>query len=136
MKIIKSAMLVGIGLFTSTALLAQQEEVKNIKPLPAQLTKSPAADARSATPEIKMIDEKLIVNTPSPFVNENNAKIPGQENITLKSVDPKEANSQLTAEQLKTLNGIGTLPKQSAGTPATVNVKPMSLLKPVLAKEQ
>ena len=138
MKIIKSILLVSFSLCTSIAVHAQQQEEKTaIKALPAALTKSPAPDAKSATiPVTNELKADAVPAVPSPFTKEDNTKLPVLENITLKTVEAKTANSQLTAEQLKTLNGNGTLPKQSAVSAGIENVKPLPVSKPVLVKEQ
>ena len=137
MKIFKSLLLVSICLGASAVLHAQQPEEKTVKPLPASLTKSPAADLKSApVPVTKEIKADAVVAVPSPLTKEDNAKIPGQENFTLKIVDAATPVNQLTPEQEKTLNGTATLPKKSAITPGTENSKPLPLSKPVLVKEQ
>jgi hypothetical protein len=136
MKIIKSLLLVSISLGTAIALHAQQPEEKTVKPLPAALTKSPAADLKSAPiPVTNELKADAVPAAPSPFTREDN-KLPTQENITLKTVDGKAASNQLTPEQINTLNGRATLPNQSAIAPGTENVKPLPLQKPVLVKEQ
>lgn len=137
MKIIKFLLLVSISLSASIALHAQQPEEKTVKPLPAALTKSPAADSRSAViPVTNEIKADAVLAVPSPLSREDNNKLSGQENITLKTVDANTTNNQLTPEQINTLNGRATLPKQSAVAPGTENSKPLPLSKPVLVKEQ
>lgn len=138
MKVIKIILLLSLSLSASIALHAQQPEEKTaIKALPAELTKSPAADAKSAViPVTSELKADAVVAAPSPFTKEDNTKLPPLENIVLKPIEAKEANSQLTAEQVKTLNGTGTLPKQSAIAPGTENDKPLPLSKPVIVKEQ
>jgi hypothetical protein len=137
MKIIKSLLLVSISLGTSIALHAQQPEEKTVKPLPAALTKSPAADLKSAPiPVTQEIKPDGVQTVPSPLTREDNAKTPGQENITLKVIDDKAPANQLTPDQEKTLNGTATWPKQSAIAPGTENSKPLPLSKPVIVKEQ
>ena len=74
-----------------------------------------------------MIDADAAQPAPSPLTREDNSKIPENENITLKTVDDKAATGQLTAEQVKTLNGAATLPEQSAVAPGVENVKPLPL---------
>ncbi len=137
MKIIKSLLLISFSLGASIALHAQQQDEKTANPLPAALTKSPAADLKSAPiPVTNELKADAVPAAPSPFTREDNTKLPGQENMTMKTVDANAAVNQLTAEQLKTLNGTGTLPKQSEIAPGTENSKLLPLSKPVIAKEQ
>ena len=138
MKIIKSLLLVSFGLTASFALHAQQQEEKTAKALPAQLTKAAVADTKSTvTPVvIEMTAADAKVAAPSPLTKDDNTKIPEKENIKFITVDGKATSNQLTPEQIKTLNGATTLPKQSAIAPGTENIKPLPVLKPVLVKEQ
>jgi hypothetical protein len=138
MKIIKSLLAVSISIGASVALQAQQPEEKKVNPLPAALTKSPAADLKSEpVPVTQKIKADAAMATPSPLTREDNAKIPGQENVTMKTLDSKTTASQLTNDQEKILNGKATLPKQSAIVSGSDNTtSPVVLPKPVLAKEQ
>jgi hypothetical protein len=139
MKSIKPLLLVSFSLSIVFTVQAQQPEEKTIKPLPAALTKSPATDEKSALiPAPKEIKADAVQAAPSPLTREDGTKANETENITLKAVavDTKGATNQLTPEQIKTLNGTGTLPKQSAIAPGTENSKPLPLSKPVIAKEQ
>ena len=131
-------MLVSVNLGATVMLQAQQvQEEKNVKPLPAALTKSPSPDTRSAViPFTSGLKADAVPAAPSSFTREDNAKLPGQENITLKTVDANTGTNQLTPEQINTLNGRAVLPEQSTLSTGTENNKPMALLKPVIAKEQ
>jgi hypothetical protein len=120
-------------------LYAQQPEEKTVKALPAELTKSPSADSKSAAiPVTKQINADAVVAAPSPLTRKDDSKLPVAESITMKTIDANTAtNQQLTDEQIKTLNGTGaSLPKQLTVVPDTENSKPRPLAKPVLAKEQ
>jgi hypothetical protein len=137
MKIIKPLLLVTFSIGASIALYAQQPEEKTVKALPAELTKSPSPDSKSAViPATKEIKADAVAAVPSPLTREDNTKVPPQENITLKTVDANTTTNQLTPEQINTLNGRATLPKQSAVVPGTENSKPLPLSKPVIVKEQ
>jgi hypothetical protein len=137
MKISKSLLLVSFSLCASVALYAQQPEEKTVKALPAALTKSPSPDTKSAViPVTVELKADAVQPAPSPLTRDDNSKLPAQENFTLKTVDANTTNNQLTPEQINTLNGKATLPKQSSVAPATENNKPLPSPKPVIVKEQ
>lgn len=139
MKSIKPLLLVSFSLSIVFTLQAQQQEEKTIKPLPAALTKSPAGDEKSAIiPAPKEIKADAVQAAPSPLTREDGTKAKETENTTLKAVavDAKGATSQLTPEQMNTLNGKATLPKQSTLSTGTEKSKPLPLSKPAIAKEQ
>jgi hypothetical protein len=67
MKIQKLISIIALSLITANTVYAQQEEKTAIKPLPAALTKSPAADKPSASPVAKQIAPDAVQPaTPSP----------------------------------------------------------------------
>jgi hypothetical protein len=145
MKIIKSFCLVTVCLSSTALLQAQNLTAKTATPpestIPAPGGKPAVAPdlqpASIITPKAMTMDVNQ--KTPSPVNMDDNKKTPEKENITLKTVDADAPTNQLTAEQINTLNGKATLPKQSAiapGTPGTDNAKPLPLAKPVLVKEQ
>jgi hypothetical protein len=65
MKILKIITVIALGLGAANAAQAQQEE-KTPKPLPAALTKSPAADKPSANPAAKQIASDAVPAVPTP----------------------------------------------------------------------
>ena len=139
MKILKTLLPIAISICSAIAVQAQQQEEKTAKALPAQLTKAPVADTKpTVTPvAIEMTAADAKVAAPSPLTRDANTKMPEKENIKFITVDGKATPpNQLTPEQIKTLNGAATLPKQSAIAPGTENIKPLPVLKPVIVKEQ
>ncbi|MBL7702903.1 MAG: hypothetical protein JNM14_11685 [Ferruginibacter sp.] len=65
MNKIKLLLILSICL-TAKAVQAQQPEEKTVKPLPAALTKSPAADKASAQPVAKQMPSDAVPAVPSP----------------------------------------------------------------------
>jgi hypothetical protein len=73
MKTNKLLIIFAIALGTANTVKAQQEE-KTVKPMPAALTKSPAADKPSASPVAKQIAADDLPATSSPATSTSSAK--------------------------------------------------------------
>ena len=128
MKIIKTLLLGTVALFATALLHAQEIKTEMLKPTAIKLP--PASDISnkpSPAPQLKPMNgvapiEATVtaLQAPSPFNKDENKN----------QVEPI---NNLTAEQLKTLNGIADKPKQiapAANLDAQQNIKPAILLAP------
>ena len=141
MKIIKSFLLVTRGLCTTTLLQAQEIKTEILKP--TAIKPPPAAtitNIPSPAPQLNPMNgvapkEAPVAATqaPSPLKKDENKSQPEDPKTEALTIEANGPKNNLTAEQLKTLNGIAEKPKQTAPAAtldAPQNIKPAILLAP------
>ena len=141
MKIIKT-LLVGTVALCATALLhAQEIKTEILKPTAIKLPPaSTISNNPSPAPQLIPINGVAPKEAPaiasqaaSPFKKDENKMQPKEPKTQILTTDATGPKNNLTAEQLKTLNGIADKPKQiapAATLDAPQNIKPAILLAP------
>lgn len=128
MKIIRSFFLLTVGFCTTTIVYAQELKPEIAKPVEIKVS-STIDKTASSLPELKPqqgTDSKetaspAVAETPSPLKKEEN-KIPAENTKTVAlAIDAGMATKNLTAEQLKTLNGVAERPKATTAVPNTID---------------
>lgn len=138
MKIIKSFLLITVGLFASALLFAQEATTTKLKIPPAAVE----SNKPSPAPELKPMPMDGVVPKDAPVAIQQTSSSLKKDEGKPRLEEPKvvaltiEANgpkNKLTPEQLKTLNGISEKPKLVAPAAALdpqQNVKPEIFIAP------
>ena len=140
MKIIKTFLLVTVGLCATTLLQAQEIKTEILKPTAIKLP--PASDISnkpSPAPQLKPMNGVTPIEAPSPLKKDENKSQPEDPKTEALTIEANGPKNNLTAEQLKTLNGIAEKPKQTAPAVAVLtpqNVKPVMIAAPAPAVVQ
>jgi hypothetical protein len=139
MKIIKSLLLVSVGLSATLLLHAQELKTEVLK---QHEIKAPPASTESnkpsPLPQLKPMDgvvpkeAPVAAQTPSPLKKDENKIQPENLKAIAISKDANGPANKLTPEQLKTLNGTAERPKQTmpAATLDAQNAKPIIIIAP------
>ena len=148
MKIIKSLLLVSVGLSANVLLHAQELKTEVLKQ--SEIKAPPAStetNKPSPPPQFKPMNGVVpkeaavaVSDNPSPLKKDENKIQPEDLKAIAISKDAKGPANKLTPEQLKTLNGTAERPKQTtpAATLDAQNAKPQIIIAPAPAvvKEQ
>ncbi|MBK8493561.1 MAG: hypothetical protein IPL50_00160 [Chitinophagaceae bacterium] len=145
MKIIQSFFLLTVGFCATTIVYAQELKPEIAKPievkiLPAAIdTKpSPVSELKPQPgPDPKETASSAVAETPSPLKKDENIKPNENAKTVALTIEGNEATKNLTAEQLKTLNGVSEMPKVKTAMPNTIDnsVRPVPA-KPAVGKVQ
>ena len=142
MKIIKSFLLVAVALSATTLLHAQSLKPELVKETDVKLSPPATTDKKKLpAPELKPMNgvtpkEAPVVATtqaPSPLKTAENKNQPEDLKVVALTKEANDPKNNLTAEQLKTLNGTAEKPKQTASAAAALtpqNVKPVMITAP------
>lgn len=150
MKIIKSLLLVSVGLSATVLLHAQELKTEVLK---QREIKAPPASTESnkpsPAPQLKPMNgiapaaaPVAVAETPSPFKKDKDQQQVNKPQKTIAVTDAGAAENKLTTEQLNTLNGTAQRPKQTTPVAAldAQTTKPQILaapsIAPVVIKEQ
>ena len=148
MKIIKSFLLLTIALGTTTLLHAQNLKPELVKETDVKLPPPATTDKKTLpVPELKPMNgvtpkEAPVVATtqaPSPLKTAENKNQPEDLKVVALTKEANDPKNNLTAEQLKTLNGIAEKPKQTAAPASSLtpqSIKPAMLIAPAAAVAQ
>ena len=143
MKLIKSFLLVTVTL-SATTLLQAQEIKTEVKALPAAVVSNKPSPAPELKPMNGVAPKEAPVEAtqaPSPLKKDENKNQPEDLKVVVLTKEANGPKNNLTAEQLKTLNGIADKPKQTAPAAAALTpliVKPIMIIAPapvILQKE-
>ena len=148
MKIIKSFLLVAVALSATTLLHAQNLKPELVKETDVKLPPPATTDKKTLpVPELKPMNgvtpkEAPVVATtqaPSPLKTAENKNQPEDLKVVALTKEANGPKTNLTAEQLKTLNGTAEKPKQIAAPASSLtpqSIKPAMLIAPAAAVAQ
>ena len=147
MKIIKSFLLVAVALSATTLLHAQNLKPELVKETDVKLPPPATADKKTLpVPELKPMNgvtpkEAPVEATqaPSPLKTAGNKNQPEDLQVVALTKEANGPKNNLTAEQLKTLNGTSEKSKKSelpASSLTPQNVKPVMIVAPAPAVVQ
>ncbi len=127
MKIQKLISVIALIVAAANTVQAQQEEKTAVKPLPAALTKSPAADKPSASPVAKNIASDAVPATPSPATSPSPAKAVTADDMKGIEINPgmQKGMPAINADRPKT----STIEPAKKTTPAA---KPVPVAAPLI----
>lgn len=140
MKIIKPLLLLTICICTTTILSAQELKPEPAKPVAIKIPDdenkpSPEFRQQPVTPPTKTISS-VVAEKPSPREIDENLKPTENAKPVALTIDADAATKKLTAQQLKTSNGISERPKVPTVPPNTIdhNARPVTVTKPAVVK--
>lgn len=145
MKIIQSFLLLTVGFCATTVVYAQELKPEIAKPVEIKIAPAAADNKPSSLPELKPqpgADSKetassAVGETASPLKKDENVKPNENAKTVALTIEGNETTKNLTAEQLKTLNGVSERPTVKAAVPNTIDnsVRPVPA-KPAVGKVQ